>query len=364
MSHLGIDEMSIAPSRSRDHVVLATCPIAATEAPDATPVRPREATRASESDNSIDYKDSPSSEPILPVVVAVDHRNDVDGQAFVDAKKQRNELTPFERRLIDWPSEKSDSFFSRHGKWRKVYMYAKGPRPRIVQTSVRPLLPKVERFFDRALRPLYIRRRFITPVFLFVWLTVFTTLCVHSWYNSTDANGNQPGWVSATSTFWSRNNECGINGTLCEPFTGAPTEFRCPGQTLSTQLLNVRSVGSDIVIYKPLVVGGFDSQKTYRADSWLCAAAIQQGLFGTKRGGCAQTVMTGQFELFEGGSANGVDSVSFDSVFPSSYRFNESYSAGDCVDLRDDILAFDVVMSFLLSFVVRSVCSGSIEMQS
>jgi hypothetical protein len=41
----------------------------------------------------------------------------------------------------------------------------------------------------------------------------------------------------------------------------------------------MRSVGDQEVIYQPLVVGGGDELGTYRADSFICSAAVHRGLF-------------------------------------------------------------------------------------
>jgi hypothetical protein len=48
-----------------------------------------------------------------------------------------------------------------------------------------------------------------------------------------------------------------------------------------------RTIGSErrAARRRQLVVGGFDAEHTYRADSWICAAAIQHGLFTEHRGG-------------------------------------------------------------------------------
>lgn len=40
-----------------------------------------------------------------------------------------------------------------------------------------------------------------------------------------------------------------------------------------------RSIGDQEVIYQPLVVGGGDELGTYRADSFICSAAVHRGLF-------------------------------------------------------------------------------------
>jgi hypothetical protein len=208
------------------------------------------------------------------------------------------------------------------------------------------------------LAPLERRRQFTTPVFLLAWLLGLTFLVRASFFtSSTSVSGVTPTWADSTTSFWTANDGCGLNGTYCTPFDNSSLVFRCPSQVLSTQLLNQRAIGAQSVIYEPLVVGGFDDLKTYRADSWICASAIQAGLFGDKRGGCGQLEMVGDFTGFVGGSRNGVSSVGFESTFPSSYRFVEGVGQGGCKDLRDDILAFDVVMTVIFSFFVRCVFS-------
>ena len=82
-------------------------------------------------------------------------------------------------------------------------------------------------------------------------------------------------FVGCTSTYWLKDDGCGLNGQSCSPFTGPDFEFRCPGDCLSVTLANPRAVGAEEVVYTSLVVGGGDSNKTYRGDSWICPAAIQ-----------------------------------------------------------------------------------------
>lgn len=48
---------------------------------------------------------------------------------------------------------------------------------------------------------------------------------------------------------------------------------------LFADLVIPNRVGVQEVIYQPLVVGGGDELGTYRADSFICAAAVHRGLF-------------------------------------------------------------------------------------
>jgi hypothetical protein len=82
-------------------------------------------------------------------------------------------------------------------------------------------------------------------------------------------------FADCTSSFWQANNGCGLNGNLCGPFNSSELlQFRCPAACPSVILANQRAVGDLEVIYQPLVVGGGDSESTYRGDSWVCVAAI------------------------------------------------------------------------------------------
>lgn len=251
---------------------------------------------------------------------------------------------------------------ARHRRTGAALLWLRGPSPAHIETVFPPFplpffgprLASLERWITKRLEPLTARRQFTTPVFLLAWLLGLAFLVRASFFTST-TNAGTPTWADSTTSFWVANDGCGVNGTYCTPFDNSSLIFRCPAGVLSTELLNSRTIGVEEVIYEPLVVGGFDAEKTYRADSWVCASAIQAGLFGDKRGGCGEVEMVGEFTAYEGGTRNGVKSVGFESTFPSSYRFVEGVSQGGCKDLRDDILAFDVVMTVIFSFFIRCV---------
>jgi hypothetical protein len=76
------------------------------------------------------------------------------------------------------------------------------------------------------------------------------------------------------AAFWGRNAQCGLDGVTCLPFDNTTYEARCPAQCDSVKLLNPRTIGDEEVNLQPLVVGGGDANRTYRGDSFICAAAI------------------------------------------------------------------------------------------
>lgn len=263
---------------------------------------------------------------------------------------------PWQQRFDDWLEHIS----TQHERVAKTLTWLRGPSPARIETNMAmfplpflgPLLFRLERWCTVRLQPLERVRRATTPLFFLAWLVAFIFLVRASFFTSNTTAG-QPDWLVSTSTFWTRNDGCGINGTSCEPFSGFNYTFRCPGQTLSTKLLNYRAIGSEQVIFEPLVVGGMDPEGTYRADSWVCAAAIHRGLFRNQRGGCGELAFIGEFTGFEGGKKNGVDSVGFPSTFPSSFRFLDEVDQDNCKDLRNDILGFDVAMTIIFSFFIR-----------
>lgn len=143
-----------------------------------------------------------------------------------------------------------------------------------------------------SLEPLWIRwtRPFTSPILLAILIAAYIVSCVRvmvhpmlllrssrlsffaraQWYQTPLDN-----WADCTSSFWARNDECGLNGNLCSPFNSSdPVQFRCPARCPSVTLANNRAVGDLEVIYEPLVVGGGDSDSTYRGDSWICVAAV------------------------------------------------------------------------------------------
>ena len=82
-------------------------------------------------------------------------------------------------------------------------------------------------------------------------------------------------FIDCTATYWTANNGCGLDGELCAPFDNSTFDFRCPAQCSSVILQNPRTVGGEQVDFVPLIVGGGDTNHTYRGDSFICAAAVQ-----------------------------------------------------------------------------------------
>lgn len=196
----------------------------------------------------------------------------------------------------------------------RVFRWLQGPQqPEEIRPRVFSVEARLERRLDASTRLL--RRHWLVPaLYLIGWLIMAAFLVRESWFSSTTSEGS-PSLLSKTSSFWSKDAGCGLDGSQCAPFNESSLAFRCPASAADTQLLNYRAVGSQEVIYTQLIVGGGDPEGTYRADSWICSAALQQGLVSSRYGGCGVAQQVGAFQDFRSLNANGLSSVSFDSVF-------------------------------------------------
>jgi len=77
------------------------------------------------------------------------------------------------------------------------------------------------------------------------------------------------------------------------------------------------------------------------------------GLITGRRGGCGSLRRIGTFKNYVGVNRNGIHSVPFPSTFPLSYRFLSGSSLSHCEDLRDEALVFNILVTLILSLVLR-----------
>ncbi|PFH54798.1 hypothetical protein AMATHDRAFT_331 [Amanita thiersii Skay4041] len=160
-------------------------------------------------------------------------------------------------------------------------------------------------------------------------------------------------YLGCTSTFWLAKDGCGLDGQLCGPFDNELFDFRCPARCDGVILQNPRTIGNEQIAFKPLIVGGGDDNRTYRGDSFICAAAIQAGVITNSKGGCGSVELVSNFSNFFPYTSRGLTSIGFPTIFPVSFRFGSSTSLTHCDDLRDPALAFNVIITFILFTVLR-----------
>ncbi|KAF1363589.1 LCCL domain-containing protein, partial [Lizonia empirigonia] len=245
--------------------------------------------------------------------------------------------------------------------WRQVKTWVKGPQPPR-PWKIHPLSPKIQtaplRFIDTFF-PKKKHKVALLVVFYAAWISGFA-LVLHKSAFSADVPGyGSPVRIGCTQRFWHDRNGCGLNGDSCRPFANSSMPFRCPANCKRVQLLNPHAVGDYVANYRPLVVGGpTDEDETlentyYRADSFICGAAIHAGFINDASGGCGVVSMVGEKSYYPSVNRNHIKSIGFDSYFPKSFSFLPGTSS-QCRDLRWPLLGVSLTFTVLLSLFTTS----------
>ncbi|ORY21153.1 hypothetical protein BCR39DRAFT_474635 [Naematelia encephala] len=179
--------------------------------------------------------------------------------------------------------------------------------------------------------------RLLIP-FLAIWATGFILLIRQQYYIPT------PEYIGCTASPWDNwpPDVCGINATDCATDL-VTASYRCPGACRDVTLGNPRWVGGEQVNGVPFVVGG--NSDTYRADSWICPAAIHANMISPRFGGC---VTVDAIPFLQGASgflnstSNGITSSSFLPHFPGAFTLT-SHSQTGCIDLHAYISTYNAL---------------------
>ncbi|KAK7888446.1 hypothetical protein LTR67_008792 [Exophiala xenobiotica] len=246
---------------------------------------------------------------------------------------------------------------------RAVVTWVKGPvPPRILK--IEPIFPKIQqaplRLLDRYAPTRKQRLILLVGLYACWFLTWSLMLKQHSTSGFIKGYGKpQNLWCGAS--FWNEGNGCGLNGNQCRPFSSSHLTFRCPANCKGTHLLEERMVGNQSLRYEGLVVGGPDpenpdSMPIYRADSFICQAAIHAGITTDASGGCGVATLVGSHTKFLSSKANGVESTAFPGTFPRSFTFQRlSPSQAKCpTDSRWPLFVVTAVALVLLSVFTTS----------
>ncbi|KAK5317889.1 hypothetical protein LTR93_008530 [Exophiala xenobiotica] len=246
---------------------------------------------------------------------------------------------------------------------RTVVTWVKGPvPPRILK--IEPIFPKIQqaplRLLDRYAPTRKQRLILLVGLYACWFLTWSLMLKQHSTSGFIKGYGKpQNLWCGAS--FWNEGNGCGLNGNQCRPFSSSHLTFRCPANCKGTHLLEERLVGNQSLRYEGLVVGGPDpenpdSMPIYRADSFICQAAIHAGITTDASGGCGVATLVGSHTKFLSSKANGVESTAFPGTFPRSFTFQRlSPSQAKCpTDSRWPLFVVTAVALVLLSIFTAS----------
>jgi hypothetical protein len=181
--------------------------------------------------------------------------------------------------------------------------------------TIKPILPALQRSPVQLLASRKINTKVFYAAILLVWLIAFALL-LSSQLPLQDGNGHPVLNLDCVDTLWRRNNECGLDGIDCRPFNDRTFTFRCPAKCIDVQVLNPHHVGQADINYRPLVVGN----DTYRGDSFICGSAIHAGVIDNAKGGCGQISLVGRQDNFMSTKRNGIESISFESYFPLSFK--------------------------------------------
>lgn len=255
-------------------------------------------------------------------------------------------------RYLKWVPVPFRKFSKATVKW------AKGPDIPEAHT-IKPLFPFIQeapiRFLDKHV-PKRRHRILLLISFYFLWVLTFA-LVMHGRNTATEIEGwGKPGNIGCGNTYWVPGNRCGLNGNDCRPFSGSGFAFRCPANCAGQWVWNPRAVGDQEISYQPLVIGGpseDDEPPIYRSDSFICSAAIHAGVINNRVGGCGVVSLVGYQTNFHNSSRNGIDSIPFDSNFPSSFTFHNKITC-EANDARWELLFVSLTFTILLSLFTTS----------
>lgn len=246
-----------------------------------------------------------------------------------------------------------------YSRGRTIILWLRGPRPKVELPLPKPLLDininrrghqvsiPIEQTMVKATRPL-------TSPYLFILLAIGYIIGLAFFSRAQSFLIPAESHIGCTSTFLRANNQCGLDGRDCIPLnTSQVIDFKCPAQCANVILQNPRTVGNEQIAFKPLLVGGGDSEKTYRGDSFVCAAAQQAGIITGSKGGCGRLQLLPDFTDFLPTDANGLTSIGFPTTFPLAFRLSSDTPLGQCSDNRNAALVMNVIVTCLLFLVLR-----------
>jgi hypothetical protein len=279
-------------------------------------------------------------------------RKSHDGNNIGMGSLNGNGSTDVEARLLgrDGPGIEDESLSThRHGvRKRGLRSLLLGPEPPRIH-SIRPALPALQRSPINFLASRNISIKMLVAAVLLFWF-IFFTLSLGSQLPLKDNEGKHVVNLDCVDTFWRRNNDCGIDGVDCHPFSNRAFAFRCPAKCADVRVLNPHHVGPIEVNYRSLVIGS----ETYRGDSFICASAIHAGVISNSRGGCGRINLIGMHESFASTKQHDIESIAFDSYFPLAYSVTSDDSFGCSPDPRSGLLFLSLICTAILAIFSTS----------
>ncbi|KAF1913174.1 hypothetical protein BDU57DRAFT_521893 [Ampelomyces quisqualis] len=213
---------------------------------------------------------------------------------------------------------------------------------------IRPFFPVLQQNSAKLLASRGIDKRKFFAAVLSCWSIIFIMFLTVQ-LPIKDGEGQHVVNLDCTDTLWQRNNECGIDGVNCHPFSNRTFAFRCPAKCSGVRVLNPRHVGPIDVNYRPLVIG----DQIYRGDSFMCGSAIHAGII-SESGGCGRIRLVGAHQDFPSTSQHGIESIAFDSHFPLSYSISKDESFSCKSDPRSGLLLVSLLVTIILTVLSTS----------
>ncbi|KAJ5378840.1 hypothetical protein N7509_011959 [Penicillium cosmopolitanum] len=219
---------------------------------------------------------------------------------------------------------------------RSVAHWIKGPDPPHM-LLLKPLFPRIQELPVQYLDRFFPKRKqkgLLLGLLYLSWFLPWFLVLLHSRSSGYIEGYGQLQTLSCTTNLWQFDNRCGLNGNDCRPFSESTIAFRCPANCRDAKLLKPHVVGNQTVNYRGLVIGGPSPQSPdtaiYRADSFVCQAAIHAGAISND-GGCGVAKLEGAAHSFPSVKQHGIKSIAFPSTFPKSFSFlHPSSSQANC----------------------------------
>jgi hypothetical protein len=158
-------------------------------------------------------------------------------------------------------------------------------------------------------------------------IIVFGVLKLYTGDSISTAEGLTASKISCQASIMTKG--CGFNAQNCEPFS---KEFvvKCPSKCAMKRAWTPIFVGKQGVQYTSFVVG----DQFYRGDSWICQAALHQGIITDDQGGCVMVEMSpSRGETFPSSTKNGITSFEFNATYPGVVRLRKPASSFACGDM-------------------------------
>jgi hypothetical protein len=179
-------------------------------------------------------------------------------------------------------------------------------------------------------------------VYHLVLIVVFGVLKLHTGDSISTAEGLPATKISCQASIMSRG--CGFNAQNCEPF-GNQFVLKCPSKCAMKRAWTPIFVGKQGVQYTTFVVG----DQVYRGDSWICQAALHQGIITDEQGGCVMVDMSPSVgETFPSVTRNGITSFEVNATYPGVARLRKPSTSYACGDMT---ITAQVVFGLLLSLL-------------